>query len=166
MGMIAFNRNTGVNLRAANTPASAPMAASEVTEAVLVAHLTALGLAVNSIEIHFDPSTATVRVAGSVERQDQRERLVLCCGNVRGVAAVDDCLAVIMPSAVSCWRFVQPGDLFESIARDAYRDADRGDDLRSANQPLVGGAEPPTAGWLLRIPPLESLSSRRGPHAR
>lgn len=154
MAMIAFDRNAGIELRA-EADSSAAM------EDVLAVHLTNLGLPANRLELHFDLAAATMRVSGCVDQQDQRERIVLCSGNVLGIAGVEDGLEVIMPSEASRWRFVQPGDTFESIAHDAYRDAARGQDLRRSNQPLVGDVEVPTPGWLLRIPPLDGLTAHR-----
>jgi nucleoid-associated protein YgaU len=147
--MIAFDRDSGVDVFDPAAPAA--------VEEGLRAHLGRLGLAAGALEFHYDPATGIVQIAGQVEHQDQRERIVLCCGNVRGVGGVDDRMAVVMPSELSRWRFVQPGDTFESIARDAYRDANRGRELRSANEPLLSGAQALATGWLLRIPAKERL---------
>lgn len=160
LGMIAFDRDSGVVVFArGKAPGPSPAAVAEVWPAAFAAHLKRLGLAADALEFRYDADRAVVQITGPVTDQDQRERIVLCCGNVSGVGGVEDHMAVAMPSEVSRWRFVQPGDTFESIARDAYRDAGRGDDLRAANQPLVRGVAAPSPGWLLRIPAVEERRS-------
>lgn len=158
--MMAFDRESGIDLFGPAAQASGRRAAGDAQVEVLRSHLSRLGLLPTPLEIGYEPATGIVRLSGSVAQQDQRERIVLCCGNVRGVSGVHDLTVVVMPSDISLWRFVQPGDTFESIAQDAYRDAERGDDLRMANQPLVGHAGAPEPGWLLRIPAADRPSCR------
>lgn len=154
MSLISFGKDAGIQLpapMAAGSGMDSPSAALPLSLAVQ-AHLASLGLPATDLELAFDAERAVLHVSGCVPDQDTRERIVLCCGNVRGVAAVDDCMTVFMPSEVSRWRFVQPGDTLARIATDAYRDAQRAPQLRAANQPLMGDTEDPQPGWLLRVP--------------
>src|SRR5262249_40222387 len=116
------------------------------------AHLARLGLRAEQLELHYDPASAVLTVSGCAASQDARERILLCCGNVRGVAAVDDWMTVVMPSEVSRWRFVQPGETLARIARALYRAPGREQSLRAATQPLIGDGEELQPGWLLRVP--------------
>lgn len=156
--MISFDRDAGVALPATTTTTTANAAADGgvSTAAPLCvavhAHLHTLGLKAHHLELSFDPQRAVMRVSGCAPDQDTRERIILCCGNVRGVAAVDDRMTVLMPSEVSRWRFVQPGDTLARIAADLYRDARRAQHLRTANKPLIGDTDELQPGWLLRIP--------------
>lgn len=136
MTTLSFDKDAGIAL-----PAGA-----------LNGHLGRLGLRAEDLDTSFDPLTGVLRVTGCAPNQDMRERIVLCCGNVRGVAAVDDRMTVLMPSEVSRWRFVQPGETLARIALDLYRDASKAQHLRAANQPLIGDADTLAAGWLLRVP--------------
>lgn len=149
--MISFDRESGVDVlaEAANDgqPQSAP-----VLGAAIEALLARKGLRAEGLDVACDLARGMLRVSGCAPNQDMRERIVLCCGNVRGVGAVDDRMSVVMPSEVSRWRFVQPGDTLARIAADLYRDARRANQLRAANQPLIGDSEELQPGWLLRVP--------------
>jgi nucleoid-associated protein YgaU len=153
LSLISFGRDAGIALPASpgNGNTTTLPGPTRFCHAVQ-AHLASLGLKAMDLELAFDAERAILQVSGCAPDQDARERIVLCCGNVRGVAAVDDRMTVFMPSEVSRWRFVQPGDTLARIATDVYRDAQRAPQLRAANQPLVGDTEDPQPGWLLRVP--------------
>jgi nucleoid-associated protein YgaU len=150
---ISFDRDAGIHV-------SAPAAANEGGDTpgdaalgpAIEAHVLRLGLRAERFEAVYEPARGVLSVSGCAESQDARERIVLCCGNVRGVAAVEDQMTVLMPSDVSRWRFVQPGETLARIAHDAYRDANRAQQLRAANQPLLGDTDQLQPGWLLRVP--------------
>lgn len=153
MSLISFDREAGVQLPA--PPAAHPGGDAPGDAALgpaIEAHVARLGLRAEDFEAVYEPGRGVVRLSGCAESQDARERIVLCCGNVQGVAAVEDRMTVLMPSDVSRWRFVQPGDTLARIAADAYRDANRAQQLRAANQPLLGDTDQLQPGWLLRVP--------------
>jgi nucleoid-associated protein YgaU len=158
MGMLAFDRDAGVEVFPVEVMSGASNGSGAARDAALVDYLRSLGLDPSRVDLRVDSCMGIVHVRGLVEHQEQRERIVLCCGNVRGVAGVDDGMSVFTPSEKSRWRFVQPGDTFASIARDAYRDAAWARALRQANQPLIGDSDVLTPGWLLRIPAVEQLA--------
>jgi nucleoid-associated protein YgaU len=150
---ISFDREAGVQLlapSAANGGGDAPGDAA--LGPAIERHVELLGLRAEHFEAVYEPERGVLRVSGCAENQDVRERIVLCCGNVHGVAAIEDHMTVLMPSDVSRWRFVQPGDTLARIAADAYRDANRAPQLRAANQPLLGDTDQLQPGWLLRVP--------------
>jgi nucleoid-associated protein YgaU len=151
VSLISFGREAGIQLSQPDLGGEGGVPATRLCSAI-EAHLGQLGLRAMDLELAFDTERAVMRVSGCAPDQDTRERIVLCCGNVRGVAAVDDRMLVQMPSDVSRWRFVQPGDTLAAIASDVYRDAARAPQLRAANQPLMGEAQDPQPGWLLRVP--------------
>lgn len=143
VSLISFGRDAGLAL-----PAGEGGALGHAVQK----HLATLGLRAMQLELSHNPSTGVVHLSGCAPDQDTRERIVLCCGNVRGVAAVDDRMTVETPSETSRWRFMQPGDTLARIATDCYRDAGRAPQLRAANQPLIGDADALQPGWLLRVP--------------
>lgn len=147
MGWISVDRDAGIDL-AQQAAGDGPGGLAQAIEA----HLARLGLQAHGFEAMLDPATGVLRLHGCADSQDLRERIVLCCGNVRGVAAVDDRMTVLMPSAVSRWRFVQPGETLARIAHDVYRDAARAAHLQAANWPLLADGDELPPGWLLRIP--------------
>ncbi len=152
MGLISFDRDAGIDLLAGADSGPTGQATPAALGPAVEAHVARLGLRAHGFEAAYDPARATLRLHGLADSQDLRERIVLCCGNVRGVAAVDDRMTVLMPSEVSRWRFVQPGETLARIAHDIYRDAARAAHLRAANWPLLGDTDELQPGWLLRIP--------------
>ncbi len=153
MGRISFDREAGVRLPALSAAKEGGNAQGDAALGPAIeAHVSRLGLRAGQFEAVHDPESGVLRLSGCAESQDMRERIVLCCGNVLGVAAVEDRMTVLMPSDVSRWRFVQPGDTLARIAADAYRDANRAQQLRAANQPLLGDTDELQPGWLLRVP--------------
>jgi nucleoid-associated protein YgaU len=155
VSLLSFDREAGADLLAARPvqpDGETPLAAAATLCRAIEDHLDQLGLHAEQLEVTYDSTRALLRVSGCAVSQDARERILLCCGNVRGVAAVDDRMTVLMPSEVSRWRFVQPGDTLARIADDLYRDARREHQLRAANQPLIGDTDELQPGWLLRVP--------------
>ncbi|MGM9487585.1 BON domain-containing protein [Ideonella sp. YS5] len=152
MSWISFDREAGTQLLApaANEGGDAPGDAT--LGPAIEAHVMRLGLRAERFEALYEAGRGVLLLSGCAESQDVRERIVLCCGNVHGVAAVEDRMTVLMPSDVSRWRFVQPGETLAAIAYDAYRDANRAQQLRAANQPLLGDTDQLQPGWLLRVP--------------
>jgi hypothetical protein len=150
--LISFGRDAGIDLSQPAGIAEAGSADEPSLSHAIEAHLARLGLRAHELDIYFDAASGVLSVSGCALNQDVRERIVLCCGNVQGVSAVDDRMTVVMPSEVSRWRFVQPGDTLARIAQDLYRDAARAPHLRQANQPLLGDSPDPPPGWLLRVP--------------
>jgi hypothetical protein len=146
VSLMSFDRAAGADLLAGD--GSGPRALCQAIEA----RLRQLGLQAEMLEVSFDPAQSLVSVAGCAISQDMRERILLCCGNVRGVAAVEDRMTVVMPSNASRWRFVQNGETLATIAADAYRDARRQHQLRDANRHLLGDGDELQPGWLLRVP--------------
>jgi nucleoid-associated protein YgaU len=149
--LLSFDREAGTELLARDAHDVGTPDPLQLCRAI-EAHLARLGLKADQLEIGYDPDRSLLHVAGCAASQDARERILLCCGNVRGVAAIEDRMMVVMPSEVSRWRFVQPGDTLARIAADAYRDAQRARQLRDANQQLLGDTNELQPGWLLRVP--------------
>jgi nucleoid-associated protein YgaU len=153
VSLISFDREAGLQLlalSAANEGGDANVDAA--LGPAIERHITRLGLRAASLEASYEAARGVLHLSGCAQSQDVRERIVLCCGNVHGVAAVDDRMTVLMPSEVSRWRFVQPGDTLVHIATDLYRDPARAAQLQAANQPLLGDTVELQPGWLLRVP--------------
>jgi nucleoid-associated protein YgaU len=155
VSLMSFDREAGADLLATGAVppnGEAALSAPATLCRAIEVHLDRLGLRADGLEVTYDRGRSVLRVSGCAASQDIRERILLCCGNVRGVAAVDDRMTVVMPSEASRWRFVQPGDTLARIANDLYRDARREQQLRAANQPLIGDTDELQPGWLLRVP--------------
>jgi hypothetical protein len=106
MGLMSFMKEAGEKLfgrgeakAAQETAAAAPSpeniaALSKAAGDAIVAYINAQGLPGNNLEVAFDAASATVTVSGVLEDQGTKEKVLLCCGNVAGVAAVNDLLTV------------------------------------------------------------------------
>ena len=79
---------------------------------------------------------------------------MLTCGNVAGVAAVDDDLIVDKPQPESQWHTVESGDNLSKIAKKFYGDANKYPQIFEANKPMLKDPDKIYPGQKLRIPPL------------
>ena len=69
----------------------------------------------------YDGATSTATVFGVAPDQTTREKIVLCCGNVAGVAAVKDMMTVDQSAAEAQWYTVASGDTLSKISRQLLR---------------------------------------------
>ena len=123
-------------------------AAAAIEKYIASQNLSAQGLAVT-----FDGATQTVAVSGVAPDQASREKIVLCCGNVSGVAKVDDQLTVAASgTAESTYRTVKSGDTLSKIAKEAYGDANTYMKIFEANKPMLSNPDKIYPGQVLRIP--------------
>lgn len=165
MGMMSFLKEAGEKLfgkpevKAAESAAAA--APSPETVAALSAaagqaiadYVVAQGLSVEGLDVGFDGATSTVTVAGTVADQATKEKVLLCCGNVKGVAAVNDLLVVKNPEPEAQWHTVVSGDNLSKIAKAYYGDANKYPVIFEANKPMLSHPDKIYPGQLLRIPP-------------
>jgi len=112
------------------------------------------GLAVDALDVGFDAPSSTVTVSGIVADQATREKVLLCCGNVAGVGAVNDMLTVSAPEPESQWHTVASGDNLSKIAKKFYGDPNKYPVIFEANKPMLKHPDKIYPGQLLRIPPL------------
>ena len=81
--------------------------------------------------------------------------VVLCCGNVAGVAAVNDLLTVTAPEPEAQWHTVASGDNLSKIAKKFYGDANKYPVIFEANKPMLSHPDKIYPGQKLRIPALK-----------
>ena len=166
MGLLSFIKEAGEKLfgkgpakAAQDAAAQAPTpenleAASRAAGEAIAGYVAAQGLPVQGLDLSFDASTGTVTVAGTVPDQATREKVVLCCGNVERVAAVNDLLVVDAPQPESQWHTVVSGDNLSKIAKKFYGDANKYPVIFEANKPMLSHPDKIYPGQMLRIPPL------------
>ncbi len=165
MGMMSFLKEAGEKLfgKSEVKAAEAAAAAAPTPEAVaalsaaagqaIVEYVKAQGLSVDGLDISFDATTSTVTVAGSVADQATKEKVLLCCGNVKGVAGVNDLLVVNSPEPEAKWHTVVSGDNLSKIAKAFYGDANKYPLIFEANKPMLSHPDKIYPGQMLRIPP-------------
>jgi nucleoid-associated protein YgaU len=113
------------------------------------------GLKVENLAVAVDDDLA--RVSGTAASQEDKEKTVLVAGNVKGIAKVDDQLAVAAaaeePAAAQFYTVVS-GDTLSKIAKEHYGDASKYPVIFEANKPMLKDPDRIYPGQNLRIPPV------------
>ena len=166
MGLMSFIKDAGEKLfgkgeakaateAAAAAPTPENVAALNATAGQAIAtYVKSQGLPVDGVDITFDGTTSAVIVSGTVANQATKEKILLCCGNVAGVTAVNDMLVVDAPEPESQWHTVVSGDNLSKIAKKFYGDANKYPAIFEANKPMLTHPDKIYPGQMLRIPPL------------
>ena len=164
MGLMSFIKDAGEKLFGIGSAKAAPAAAPPSPEQVaalsktagdaIATYINAQGLTVGGLDVAFDANSATVTVSGTVADQATKEKVLLCCGNVAGVSAVNDMLTVESPQPEAQWHTVVSGDNLSKIAKKFYGDANKYPVIFEANKPMLKHPDKIYPGQMLRIPPL------------
>jgi nucleoid-associated protein YgaU len=162
MGLMSFIKEAGEKLfglkeaKAAEQGTATPEQVSQLSEsagAAIEKYVVAQGLQVDGLKVDFDAAQGAVTVAGTVADQGTKEKVLLCCGNVAGVSAVNDMLVVNTPEPESQWHTVVSGDNLSKIAKKFYGDANKYPVIFEANKPMLTHPDKIYPGQMLRIPP-------------
>jgi nucleoid-associated protein YgaU len=164
MGLFDFVKEAGKKLGLGDDePAAAPVApaapsAADMQAAAdrrramgMVKMIGELGLGVEDLSIRVDGDRVTV--GGVAASQEDREKIVLACGNVAGIAQVDDQMELAAPKAT--FYTVVSGDTLSKIAKEHYGDAMKYPVIFEANKPMLEHPDKIYPGQVLRIPALE-----------
>ena len=164
MGLMSFIKDAGEKLfgigqakaaqeavKAAPTPENVAAMSAAAGEAI-EKYINTQGLNVSALDIKFDAPSGAVTVAGTVPDQATKEKVLLCCGNVAGVASVNDMLVVTAPEPESQWHTVVSGDNLSKIAKKFYGDANKYPAIFEANKPMLSHPDKIYPGQVLRIP--------------
>ncbi|MEQ1517860.1 MAG: peptidoglycan-binding protein LysM [Usitatibacteraceae bacterium] len=130
-------------------------AANKAAAEAIVDYIHSQSLDANALDVMFDAATSTVNVYGVAEDQETKEKILLCCGNVAGVAHVNDKMEVENPEPEAEWHEVVSGDNLSKIAKAYYGDANKYPVIFEANKPMLTHPDKIYPGQMLRIPPLE-----------
>lgn len=165
MGLISFFKEAGEKLLHAGSarqnaeaqqPEPSPVNIREKEQALeraILDYMAVQNLPIENLTVAYDSASATVTVSGSAPDQMTREKIVLCCGNVQGVAKVNDQINVVAGAAdESKWYEVKRGDTLSKIAKDFYGDANRYSAIFEANKPMLTDPDKIYPGQMLRIP--------------
>lgn len=157
MGVFDFVKNAGKKLFGDDEPAAAPApsrqtgdSVDEIREKALRKRIAESGVAVGDLSVKFDAGVCYV--SGKVASQEGREKVILACGNVSGVARVEDSIQVENPEAEATLYTVQSGDTLSKIAKAHYGDASKYPKIFEANRPLLEDPDKIYPGQVLRIP--------------
>lgn len=161
MGLMSFIKEAGEKLfggkeakAAEATPTPENVAALSAAAGKAIAdYIGTQNLPVSGLEVAFDAPSSTVTVSGTVPDQATKEKVLLCCGNVAGVGAVNDMLVVNTPQPESQWHTVVSGDNLSKIAKKFYGDPNKYPVIFEANKPMLKHPDKIYPGQVLRIPP-------------
>lgn len=167
MGLISFLKNAGEKLLHAGpakeneekqaldqSTAENIRPKEQALERAILDYIAVQNLPTESLTVAYDAASATVTVSGSVPDQQTREKIILCCGNVQGVAHVNDQISVIVADVQeSQFYTVKSGDTLSRIAKDFYGDANKYMAIFAANKPMLEHPDKIYPGQMLRIPP-------------
>jgi nucleoid-associated protein YgaU len=124
-------------------------AAEAITNYIKTQNLTVTGLLVT-----YDGAAGTVTVYGVAADQATMEKVLLCCGNVAGVAKVSNMMSVDHSAPEAKYYTVVSGDNLSKISKAQYGDPNKYMKIFEANKPMLTHPDKIYPGQVLRIPPL------------
>lgn len=163
MGMFSFIKEAGEKLFGiGKAQAAEPAAAAASPEQVsalnqtaaqaIATYIQSMNLNVESLDVAFDAASETVTVSGVAPDQTTKEKVVLCCGNVAHVAAVNDLMTVAAPEPESQMYTVVKGDNLSKISKEFYGTPNKYPQIFEANKPMLSHPDKIYPGQVLRIP--------------
>jgi nucleoid-associated protein YgaU len=154
MGLLSFIKNAGEKLlNRGKTSDAAPQGAPAKTEAdAIIDYINQQNLQYKDLKVTYTNATGTVVVEGIAPDQQTKEKIILCCGNVEGVAQVDDRMTVEKAEPEAKYYTVVAGDTLSKISKTQYGDANRYMVIFEANKPMLKDPDKIYPGQTLRIP--------------
>jgi len=157
MSIMRFIREAGEKLFGHATEADSA-SADRSASAAITAYVSSLQLPVTDLQVQVDTAAQRATVTGTVPNQEAREKVVLACGNVEGIADVEDHLTVVDAggatgsATASQFHTVQRGDTLSMIAKKCYGNANAYMAIFEANKPMLKHPDKIYPGQVLRIP--------------
>ncbi|MGE5738523.1 MAG: peptidoglycan-binding protein LysM [Betaproteobacteria bacterium] len=165
MGLIDFVKDAGEKLfgrgvaqAAAKDAAAEPSNDAKMQTAnaaagdAIVDYIKSQNLSATGLTVTYDGKTSTASVFGVAPDQETREKIVLCCGNVAGVAGVKDMMSVDQSGPEAKYYTVVSGDTLSKISKQYYGDANQYMKIFEANKPMLKSPDKIYPGQNLRIP--------------
>ena len=167
MGLLDFVKDAGEKLfgtgkakAALQEAAAAPADEAKIKVAndaagdAIVAYIGSQNLSATGMVVSFDGASSTVTVYGIAPDQATMEKIVLCCGNVAGVVAVNNMMSVDQSEPEATYYTVVSGDNLSKISKANYGDPNKYIKIYEANTPMLKHPDKIYPGQVLRIPPL------------
>lgn len=152
MGLISFIKTAGEKLFKSE-------AKREEEKAVLIAdHIKKFGFDTSDIKVKVDNDK--VSLMGSIDTQENKNKIIVTAGNIEGIASVEDWIVVKNPAVVAPHQpekqfyTVKKGDYLSKIAKEVYGDANKYNVIFEANKPMLKDPNLIYPGQVLVIPPL------------
>lgn len=129
-------------------------AANAAAGDAIVTYINTQNLQATGLTVTFDGATSTATVFGVAPDQATKEKIALCCGNVAGVAKVNNMMSVDRSAPEATYYTVVSGDTLSKISKVNYGDANKYMVIFEANKPMLSDPNKIYPGQVLRIPPL------------
>jgi nucleoid-associated protein YgaU len=135
-------------------PSSTPkvQAANAAAGDAILGYVKSQNLSATGLTVTFDGATSTASVFGVAPDQATKEKIALCCGNVDGVAKVNNMMSVDHSGPEATYYTVVSGDTLSKISKTSYGDANKYMGIFEANKPMLSDPNKIYPGQLLRIP--------------
>ncbi|MEO6270012.1 MAG: peptidoglycan-binding protein LysM [Lautropia sp.] len=163
MGLMSFIKEAGEKLfgkgegqAAQKSSETGPEGSEKANQAgadAIIKYIRSMGLDAEGLSVAFNGASSEVTVSGLAADQQTKEKILLCCGNVAGVAKVNDALQVSAPADEARYYTVVKGDNLSKIAKEHYGDANLYPRIFEANKPMLSHPDKIYPGQTLRIPP-------------
>ncbi len=156
MGLLSFIREAGEKLFGGKADEADQASANRSASSAITAYISSLQLPVSELSVDVDTAGHTARVSGKVPTQEAKEKVILACGNVEGIAQVEDALRVEGSGGAggeAQFHTVEKGDTLSAIAKNFYGDANAYNAIFEANKPMLKHPDKIYPGQVLRIPP-------------
>jgi len=165
MGLLSFIKDAGEKLFGKGDAKAAQKAVAQAPSAehlarlnqaagdAIATYVNTQGLKVDTLAVGFDGTTGTVTVSGQAPDQATKEKVLLCCGNVQHVVAVEDQLTVAKTEPEAQHYTVVKGDTLSKVAKEFYGNANKYPVIFEANRPMLSHPDKIYPGQVLRIPP-------------
>src|SRR6478735_1452202 len=147
MGLLDFVKDAGEKLfgvgkakasmqEAAAAPADDGKikAANDAAGDAILDYIKAQNLSATGLTVTFDGASSTVSVFGVAPDQATMEKIALCCGNVAGVAKVNNMMSVDQSAPEATYYTVVSGDTLSKISKASYGDANKYMTIFEANK--------------------------------
>ncbi len=155
MGLFSFIKEAGEKLFGRGEAQAAqpdPAATNAAAAQAIKDYIAAMKLSADGLAIAFDGASGVVTVAGKAATAEIKEKILLCCGNVAGVASVEDKLTVAEPADAPQFYTVVKGDTLSKVAKQYYGNANAYMKIFEANKPMLTHPDKIYPGQMLRIP--------------
>lgn len=93
-----------------------------------------------------------VVVTGDGLTQEEKEKIIVAAGNVKGISSVDDKITVTSVAVEARFYTVVSGDTLSAIAKKEYGNANDYNKIFEANKPMLSHPDKIYPGQKLRIP--------------
>jgi nucleoid-associated protein YgaU len=129
-------------------------AANDAAGDAILEYIKSQNLSATGLTVTYDGATSTASVFGVAPDQATKEKIALCCGNVAGVAKVNNMMSVDQSAPEAKFYTVVSGDTLSKISKTQYGDANNYMTIFEANKPMLQHPDKIYPGQVLRIPPL------------